>query len=188
MGHRAEREDDAQIGHRGDLGREIGPAGGDLRRLGLVLRRHAAHGVGDPAVDEAQPVIRARRRSCPRRSRSVMQRRVEQVAGIVAGERPAGAVGAAQARREPDDQQPRRERPEGRHRRVVPVGMSRALHARGRRRGAGSAGSRAPARRLGTLRAVALARRPESVVTIRLPDRPAGWSAAPCRRGDDERA
>ena len=49
-----------------------------------------------------------------------LQRGVEQVAGVVAGERPPGAVGAAQARRQADDQQPRVERPERGHRRVEP--------------------------------------------------------------------
>ena len=42
-----------------------------------------------------------------RREAEFDQRSVEEVAGVVAGERPAGAVGAAQARREADDQKPR---------------------------------------------------------------------------------
>ena len=70
------------------------------------------------------------------------QRRVEQVAGIVAGERPPGAVRAAQAGRQADDQQPRVERAEGRDRRVEPVRLALRAIPRGKRRGAGRAGSR----------------------------------------------
>ena len=40
------------------------------------------------------------------------QRGVEEIAGIIAGERPPGAIGAAQPRRESNDQQPRVDRAE----------------------------------------------------------------------------
>src|SRR5205085_2934689 len=52
------------------------------------------------------------------------ERLVKEVTRIVAGERPASAIGAAQSRREPDDQQPRIERPERMHRRVEPVRLA----------------------------------------------------------------
>ena len=70
----------------------------------LVFRRHAAHGVGDARVDQRQPVVDAFV-VVAARERKFLQRRVKKVAGIVAGERPPGAVGALQARRQSDDQQ-----------------------------------------------------------------------------------
>ena len=85
------------------------PAGVDFRRQRLVLRRHAAHGIADPAIDQRQPVVGPRLVDAVGKA-VFEQRRVEQVAGVVAGEGPPGAVGALQARREADDQQPRRRR------------------------------------------------------------------------------
>ena len=55
------------------------------------------------------------------------QCRVEQPAGMIAGERPPGPVGAAQTRRQPDDQQLRGFIAEGRHRRVVPFRVGSPL-------------------------------------------------------------
>ena len=72
----------------------------------LVRRRHAAHGIGDHAIDK----LSASRRAWivpPARQPDLQQRAVEQLAGIVAEEGPAGAVGALQSGREPDDEQPR---------------------------------------------------------------------------------
>ena len=76
----------------------------------LVLRRHAAHRIGDRRADQLQPVVGPRLETA-RGEAEADQRAVEQVAGIVAGERPAGAVGAAQAGRQADDQQPHASRP-----------------------------------------------------------------------------
>ncbi len=56
---------------------------------------------------------------------NVMQRFVEQDAGVVAGERAPGGVGAVEARREADDQQARVAIAERRHRRAVIRGMLR---------------------------------------------------------------
>ena len=86
-------------------------AGVDLVRRRLVLGRHAAHRIGDAAIDQFEAVIGARGISAAGEA-EIDQRRVEQVAGIVAGERPAGAVGAAQAGRQADDQEARVGRPE----------------------------------------------------------------------------
>ena len=109
----------AQFRHFGDRGFEEIAAGCDLRRRRLVFRRHAAHGIGDPAIDQFKSVVGARRILAARKP--VMPKRlVQQIAGLIAGERPAGAVGALQPRRETDDQQPRVERTEGGHRRVEP--------------------------------------------------------------------
>ena len=54
---------------------------------------------------------------------------IEQVAGIVAGERPSGAVGAVHAGGKPDNAQPRVRVTKGRHRRVPPVGVLRLAFA-----------------------------------------------------------
>ena len=55
-----------------------------------------------------------------------MQRFVKQDAGIIAGEWPAGAIGAVHARRQADNQQPRLRITEGRDRTGVVVGMALA--------------------------------------------------------------
>ena len=114
-----QRDDGAQLRHLRDGGFEKIPAGVDLRRRRLVLRRHAAHAVGDAGVDQFETVIRPRLEHAAGEA-VFLQRRVEQVAGIVAGERPPGAVGAAHAGGEADDQQPCAQRPERGHRRVEP--------------------------------------------------------------------
>src|SRR6185312_3974631 len=115
----SERQDGLQVSHFGNRRDEEVPARLDLGRRWFVLRRHAAHRVADAAVDEREAVVRMRfvfaaGEAVPQ------QGLVEQHAGIVAGERPAGAVGALQARRKPDDQQPRVRRPKRGHRRVEP--------------------------------------------------------------------
>ena len=108
------------------VARQEAPAGGDLGADRLVLGRHAAHRIGDRRADERQAVVGPRLEdSFGEAERD--QRPVEQVAGKVAGERPAGSVGAAQAGRQPDDQQPDTvgafRRHEGRHRRIEPAGF-----------------------------------------------------------------
>src|SRR5713101_9186280 len=60
MSGRAEGENDTQPGHRGDFVGQKWPAGEYFFPFGLVLGRHAADGVGDPAIDEEQTVIRSR--------------------------------------------------------------------------------------------------------------------------------
>ena len=93
----------------------------DLGRRRLVLGRHAAHGVGDHAVDELE-VLRRRIGSClPRAKPCLEQRRVEQIAGVIAGERTPGPVRAAKAGRQPHDQQPRIVVTEGRDCTVEPT-------------------------------------------------------------------
>jgi hypothetical protein len=93
MGDATERDDDAKVWQAVDRGREELPAIVDLQGQRLVLRRHAAHRIADQAIDQPQAVIGARLVAAPRET-VFEQRRVEQVAGIVAGERPPGPVGA----------------------------------------------------------------------------------------------
>ena len=111
----SQRYDGAQIGHGLDLSDQIRPAGVDLRRQRLVLRRHAVHRVADPAIDQGQPVIGTSQIDAFGKT-IFEQGRIEQVAGIIAGEGTPGAVGALHARREADDHQPRFRIAEGGHR------------------------------------------------------------------------
>ena len=121
----AQRDDGAQPRHGLDRPQQKLPAGVDLDRQRLVLRRHAAHRIADAAVHQRQPVvwpgvIRAGRKAV------VEQRGVEQVAGIVAGEWPPGAVGALDPGGEADNHQFGVVGPERGHRRIEPVGFARA--------------------------------------------------------------
>ena len=93
------------VGQCGKAGFEKVAAGGDLARLGLVCRRQAFDRVEDDRALEPQPVRRVGAILALGQP-ELEQRRVEQLAGIIAGERPAGAVGAMLAGREADDRQP----------------------------------------------------------------------------------
>ena len=66
VGDAPERQDGGKARHRRDAAREERSAGADLGGRRLVLRRHAAHGVGDHAVDERAARRRARPCRCPR--------------------------------------------------------------------------------------------------------------------------
>ena len=112
----------------------VGLFSGGTQRTALVMRQSTSSSPSSGAR-----VVVAAREAVTR------QRLVEQVAGIVAGERPPGAVGAAQAGREADDQQARVERPERGHRRIEPGRLAARASPRGRRPAADSAGSRARA-------------------------------------------
>ena len=96
-----EAQDRPQAGCRqGEVSFEPGRAGGPLRRGGLLRRRCAAHGGDDADAGERLPVPgRDRRRQG--REPGAVQRRVQHVTGGVAGEHPAGAVGAVGGGRRP---------------------------------------------------------------------------------------
>ena len=62
-------------------------------------------GIADPAIDQRQPVIGPR--LIDAFGKAVFEQRgIEQIAGVIAGERPSGAIGALHAGRQPDNQQP----------------------------------------------------------------------------------
>src|SRR5512145_2873601 len=111
MRNAAKRQDDAELRQSGDASFEELPAMGDLARGGLVRGRHAAHGVGDHAVDK-------RERLWPRGivyaagQSNLKKGAVEQLSGVISEERPSGAVRALQSWREPHDEQPRIVAPE----------------------------------------------------------------------------
>ncbi len=63
------------------------------------------HRIADPAIDQRQPVIGPR--LIDAFGKAVFEQRgIEQIAGVIAGERPSGAIGALHAGRQPDNQQP----------------------------------------------------------------------------------
>ena len=109
--------------------RQKPPAIADFATNRFVFRRNAANGIGDGRIDEYEAII-GPRGECAARKTEFMERAIEQVAGIVAGEWSPRTVGAAQARRQPDEQQSHlidaAGGQEGRHRRIVPAGL---LHA-----------------------------------------------------------
>ena len=55
MGDAAQRQDGFQLRQARDLIHQERAAGGDFRRRRLVLRRHAAHRIGDAAIDQPSP-------------------------------------------------------------------------------------------------------------------------------------
>ena len=118
----AEGDDDLEIGHHRQLALQERPALGELDGQRLVLGRQAAHGIGDAAIDQMQPVVGVGAVDALGEA-ELQQGRVQQVAGIVAGEGPAGAVGALHSGRQPDDQHARVEIAERAHRGVLPIGV-----------------------------------------------------------------
>ena len=76
-------------------------------RVGLVGGRRAAGGGRHPGVAQHEAVVPVDRRRLIREA-GAMQRRVEPVAALVAGEDAARPVAAVRRRREPDDQDARR--------------------------------------------------------------------------------
>ena len=125
MGDAPKRHDRAKLRHgRNRLHQEL-PAGVDLGRQRLVLRRHTAHRVADPAIDQLQSIVGAGLIDAFGKA-VIEQGRVQQVAGVVAGERASGAVGALHAGREPDDQELCFGIAERIDRRVVPIRLFRA--------------------------------------------------------------
>ena len=89
------------------LARQVRKAVVALLGVGLFAGRRAAVDRGDPGVAESQPVVARDRRRLVREPGAV-ERRVEPVAGAIAGEHAAGAVRAVRRRRQADDHDPRR--------------------------------------------------------------------------------
>ena len=85
---------------------QVAAAGFGFRRRRFVFRRQTLHRIGDATVFQLQSVA-ARRRHRFRGETEFVQRSIQQNAGGVAGERPAGAVGAVHAGRQSDRQQAR---------------------------------------------------------------------------------
>src|SRR3982074_3240792 len=123
MGNPPERDDGAKISHLGDGGFEKSAAGLDLGRSGLVLRWHAPHRVGDPRIDKGQAIIRSRFIAAASKL-EMLERFVEEIAGVIAGEWSTCAVRALEAGSQAHDQKPRITSTERSYRRVEPVGLA----------------------------------------------------------------
>src|SRR4051794_12377955 len=121
MGDLAERDQDADPGQRRQRSLEIGAAGRDLLGDRLVAGREAFDGVEDDRAIELETIVRVSPIFAPGEA-ELEQGRVEQLAGIIAGEWPPGPVGALLAGREADDCEPRIAVAERRDRRVPPGG------------------------------------------------------------------
>lgn len=119
MGNPAEGNDRAKIRQSRDRCREKRAAAPNFLPHRLVLRRNAAHGVGDHASGEKQAIVGR----CSVRARGKPefdQCFIKKIAGKIAGKGPPRAVGAAQAGREANHQQTRVGRAEILNRSVVP--------------------------------------------------------------------
>src|SRR5260370_479375 len=119
VGDASQENERGQVGHFRDRCLEEIAALLDLFAGRLVLRRDAAHRVGEGRREGGRAVTRERG-SFARRKAEAREGGVQQIARIVAGERATGAVRALQTRCKTDDQQTRRHRPERWYRGVVP--------------------------------------------------------------------
>ena len=130
----AERQQRRARRQRGDLGSQIGVAArapssgcglfsGGRHLTALVMRQSTS----------LQAVVGSRRTAGRFAKPIAVQRFVEQDAGVVPGERAAGAVRAVHAGREPDDEEPRPDGAERRDRPRVVAGMRRRARGRGAR-------------------------------------------------------
>src|SRR4029077_18134837 len=106
MCNMSDYNDGTQIFYLGDRWRQKIAAGSYFFRSRLVFGRHAAHRIGDPAVDQFKSIVGMCAVFTARKA-ELVKRLVKQDAGIVAGERTASPIGALQAGREPYDQQAR---------------------------------------------------------------------------------
>jgi hypothetical protein len=123
MGNSSKRHNHFKLIQRQDRCREKGAAIADFSSCGFVLRGHAAHGIGDQARHEAQAVparclIRA---GCKAK---INQSFVKKLARKIASKRPAGAICAAEARRQANDQEARIVRTKRRNGGVVPLRLN----------------------------------------------------------------
>jgi len=111
VGDPPERDDRRKVRHFRNGGAQEIAAMGDLLAVRLVFGRHAAHRIGDAGVAQRKPVVRAGEKGAARKA-EVEKGRVEEIAGVIAGERPPRPIGTLQPRRKADDQEPCLGRPE----------------------------------------------------------------------------
>ena len=83
----------------------------NLFRQGFVLRRHTAHGIRDTAARQLQPIVRTFF-VFPFGEAEFQQRRIKQVAGIIARKRAACEIRPPQAGCEANDEKFRIHGPE----------------------------------------------------------------------------
>ena len=102
-GDLAEADDDADAGQRVDFGSEVDRAVANLLGRGLVAGRGAADYGADPGIAQAQAVV-AGDGSGFTGEAEVVEHRVHEVSGAIAGERAAGAVCAVGSGGEAEDE------------------------------------------------------------------------------------
>ena len=124
----AKGQDRRPLRSRAQIGGQEAVARAHFLRRRLVGGRQAFDGVGDPAAGQPQPIA-ARFGDRPGCKAVRMQRRVEQDAGVVAGERTAARIGAMHARSQADDHESRGRLAERGHR-PAPVGGMRGANVR----------------------------------------------------------
>ncbi len=93
---------------------------------GLVPRRRATYGVGDHAIDQSKAVLRGRAIR-PLRKAEPCQCGKEELSGIIARKRSAGAVGPASPRSQSDHEEPGARVAEGWCGAVEPIGVRCAI-------------------------------------------------------------
>jgi hypothetical protein len=137
------RQNDPRPWRPGQFVHQERPAGQHLGGQRLVLGWHAPYGIGHTAIDEAEAICWVGTIDAFAKP-MLRQRRIEYVPSEIPGERPAGTVGTAQARRQTDDQDTGIHRTEGGHGRVMPTGE---LHPVGGTKGGKPGAKRAVGRR-----------------------------------------
>ena len=99
----AEADDDANFGQGGDFGGEMGGAVADFLRGGLVAGRGAADDGADPELAELEAVVAMEGDGFAGEA-ELVEDGVHEVAGAVAGEGAAGAVGSVGTGGEAEDE------------------------------------------------------------------------------------
>src|SRR5207244_12227881 len=102
--HLTERDNDPHPRQQPELAEQVAPAGRDLERRRTVGRWRTAGHRGDEGVPQAKPVIPVQGGRLVGEAGAV-ERGVEPVATLVAGEDAAGAIAAVRGWRQPDDQE-----------------------------------------------------------------------------------
>jgi hypothetical protein len=94
VGDPPQGEDRLEARQGADRSAKVGPTCSDFRGRRLVLRGNASHRVDDRTVAQDEPVVGAPLVDAARET-EIEQRRIEEIAGVIAGERTSRAIGAA---------------------------------------------------------------------------------------------
>ena len=132
MSHAPQGQQDAGLGLYRKIMPQIRQAAADFLGQRPVQRRHAAHGIGDAAIEQLQ-IVPGMTRGRGGAETVCIQGFVKQLSGVIAGKGSSRGVGAMQARCEPDNEQPCILRTKRRDGRIVIVGVQRPVFiAKGR--------------------------------------------------------
>jgi hypothetical protein len=125
VGNPTKRDDHVKLWQSRNRCHKKSPAAIDFRWQRLVLRRHAAHGIGDQAGSEAQAIAGRSPISASGKAK-FEQRLIEKLAREIAGKGTTGAIRASQAGRKANDQETRIIGSERGNGGIVPIWLSRA--------------------------------------------------------------